>query len=95
VLQARERVLTPCSFAVFYLGFTFESLKELGARQWGLFIPHTKVKKIQQIPSDIWFTTICYMIIGYVSTITPNLFFFHMIIACNFVTKSSLTFCHK
>jgi hypothetical protein len=32
-LRARERALTPCSFAIFCLGFTFESLKELGALQ--------------------------------------------------------------
>ncbi len=33
VLRAKERALTPCSSAVFYLGLTFESLKELGACQ--------------------------------------------------------------
>jgi hypothetical protein len=33
VLRARERASTPCSFAVFSLGLTFESFKELGARQ--------------------------------------------------------------
>ncbi len=32
VLQATERALTPYSYVVFYLGFTFESLKELGVR---------------------------------------------------------------
>jgi hypothetical protein len=31
VLWARERVPTPCFSVVFYLGLTFESLKELGA----------------------------------------------------------------
>jgi hypothetical protein len=31
VLRAKERALTPCSSIVFYLGLTFESLKELGA----------------------------------------------------------------
>jgi hypothetical protein len=30
VLRARERAPTPCSSIIFYLGFTFESLKELG-----------------------------------------------------------------
>jgi hypothetical protein len=30
VLQAKERAPTPCSFVVFSLGVTFESLKELG-----------------------------------------------------------------
>ncbi len=30
VLWIKERALTPCSFAIFCLGFTFESLKELG-----------------------------------------------------------------
>jgi hypothetical protein len=30
VLRTKERTLTPCSFVVFSLGFTFESLKELG-----------------------------------------------------------------
>ncbi len=30
VLRTRERAPTLCSFDVFYLGFTFESLKELG-----------------------------------------------------------------
>ncbi len=33
VLRARERAPTPCSSIVFNLGLTFESLKELGARQ--------------------------------------------------------------
>ncbi len=32
VLQAKEHAPTPYSFVVFYLGFTFESLKELGVR---------------------------------------------------------------
>jgi hypothetical protein len=31
VLRARERAPTPCSFDIFSLGLTFESLKELGA----------------------------------------------------------------
>jgi len=31
VLRAREHASTLCSFAIFYLGLTFESLKELGA----------------------------------------------------------------
>jgi hypothetical protein len=33
VLRARERAPTPCSFAIFNLRLTFESLKELGVRQ--------------------------------------------------------------
>jgi len=33
VLRAKERAPTPCSSIVFCLGFTFESLKELGAHQ--------------------------------------------------------------
>jgi hypothetical protein len=33
VLRARERAPTPCPFAVFSLGLTFESRKELGVRQ--------------------------------------------------------------
>jgi hypothetical protein len=33
VLRARERALIPCPFAIFSLGSTFESLKELGVRQ--------------------------------------------------------------
>jgi hypothetical protein len=33
VLQARERASTPCSSAIFSLGLTFGSLKELGVRQ--------------------------------------------------------------
>jgi hypothetical protein len=33
VLQVRERALTPCFFVVLCLGFTFRSLKELGARR--------------------------------------------------------------
>jgi hypothetical protein len=33
VLQARERASTPYFSIVFFLGLTFESLKELGARQ--------------------------------------------------------------
>jgi hypothetical protein len=36
VLRAKERALTPYSFVVSNLGFTFESLKELGARQYSL-----------------------------------------------------------
>ncbi len=32
VLRAREHALIPYSFVVFYLGLTFESLKELGVR---------------------------------------------------------------
>jgi hypothetical protein len=32
VLRAKERASTPCFFVIFCLGFTFESLKELGAR---------------------------------------------------------------
>jgi hypothetical protein len=34
VLWTRERAPTPCSSVVFCLGFTFESLKELGARHY-------------------------------------------------------------
>jgi hypothetical protein len=37
VLRAKERAPTPCSSVVFYLGLTFESLKELEARH-----PHSK-----------------------------------------------------
>jgi len=33
VLQTKERAPIPCSSVVFCLGLTFESLKELGARQ--------------------------------------------------------------
>jgi len=33
VLWTREHAPTPCSFAVFYLRVTFESLKELGAHE--------------------------------------------------------------
>jgi hypothetical protein len=33
VLQTREHASPPCFSVVFYLGFTFESFKELGARQ--------------------------------------------------------------
>jgi hypothetical protein len=33
VLRAKERAPTPCLSIVFCLGLTFESLKELGARQ--------------------------------------------------------------
>jgi hypothetical protein len=33
MLRAGERALIPCPFVVFNLGFTFESLKELGVRQ--------------------------------------------------------------
>jgi len=33
VLWAREHAMTPCSSTIFCLGFTFESLKELGACQ--------------------------------------------------------------
>jgi hypothetical protein len=42
VLQARERASTPCSFVVFCLGLTFESLKELGARQHAHIINEKK-----------------------------------------------------
>ncbi len=38
VLRAREHALTPYSFVVFYLGLTFESLKELGAHHWYLIL---------------------------------------------------------
>ncbi len=39
MLRARERASIPCSFVVFNLGLTFESFKELGARQvWGASI---------------------------------------------------------
>jgi hypothetical protein len=34
VLRVRERASTPCSFVVFCLGLTFESLKELGVHQF-------------------------------------------------------------
>jgi hypothetical protein len=34
VLRVRERALIPYSFVVCYLGLTFESLKELGARHY-------------------------------------------------------------
>jgi len=34
MLRTKERAPIPYSFAVFYLGFTFESLKELGVRQF-------------------------------------------------------------
>jgi hypothetical protein len=40
VLRTRERAPTPCSSIIFCLGFTFESLKELGAHQWGLVSNH-------------------------------------------------------
>jgi hypothetical protein len=41
---------------------------------------HESEKNIQQIPSEIWFTTIWYLIIGYViigyvSTTPPKYFF--------------------
>jgi hypothetical protein len=38
VLRTKERALTPCSYVVFCLGLTFESLKELGARQYKCLI---------------------------------------------------------
>jgi hypothetical protein len=38
MLRARECALTPCLFVVFNLGFTFESLKELGVCQLYLLI---------------------------------------------------------
>jgi hypothetical protein len=37
VLRAKERALTPCFSVVFYLGLTFGSLKEIGARQKSYF----------------------------------------------------------
>jgi len=39
VLWTRERALTPYSSTVFYLGLTFESLKELGARHCFTLFP--------------------------------------------------------
>jgi hypothetical protein len=36
VLRARERALTPCSSAIFCLGLTFESFKELGVHHKGI-----------------------------------------------------------
>jgi hypothetical protein len=38
MLRAKERASTPCSFVVFCLGFTFETLKELGVCQYSQHI---------------------------------------------------------
>jgi hypothetical protein len=50
VLRAKEHALTPRSSAVFSLGFTFESLKELGAH-------HPKITLVFSPSFPIYFTT--------------------------------------
>jgi hypothetical protein len=49
VLRTRERALTPYSSVVFCLGFTFESLKELGVRQWSSDFVFINAKNIKSI----------------------------------------------
>jgi len=56
---------------------------------------HKRKKIMQQIPSEIWFTTICYLIVGYVFGPLPSNIFFHVIVAYNFATKNSLAFYYK
>ncbi len=54
VLRTRERALTPCSSIVFHLGLTFESLKELGARQLNIQLENiVNVENIWQMTTQL------------------------------------------
>jgi hypothetical protein len=51
MLRIRERASTPCSSAIFSLGLTFESLKELGVRHilWSSTLYNAHLQKVNTI----------------------------------------------